>query len=119
MKTNNNFKRYANILKKAVEHGYDASLEFGEYSNIEEVIIGCEEHLIDNEIDVKEVEIDPVSVGRAGQHLSYSDDDYCYECTGEIIDWAALRPREKYVHTWLVDNNANVIALYSVGAEKE
>lgn len=106
--------RSLNIINKAVANGF----EFDESEIFEEVRNNATQYLIDNEIDVREEQVEVRSLGNHGQRVDWSDGKgFDFWSQGEIIDfkshWADA-PGTKVYHETCVDSDANVIKMYYV-----
>lgn len=106
MKISSN-QRSINIINKAIANGF----EFMENEVFENVRNEATQFLIDNEIDVREEEVEVKSLGGHGQRVDWSDGKgFDFWSQGDIAD---MKPGKEY-HTTVVDSEANVVKMYCI-----
>jgi hypothetical protein len=112
-------QRDLNILNKAVANGF----EINSQDTFEEVRNAATDFLIENEIDVKEEQVEVKSLGNHGQRVDWSDEfGFEFWSQGEIVDFKSHwhdAPGTKVFHETCVDSEANVIKMYYLVAETE
>lgn len=118
MKTITPNQRTLNILKNAIELGF----EFDESNTLEEIRIEAEQYLIDNAEAIEE-ECEVESLGNHGQRVDWSDGmGFDFWTQGEIVDFRKYwfdSPDTKVFHETIVDSLGRVVKLYYLVGETE